>query len=184
MKKNILLNVTGSISAYKACALTSLLTKNGYNVIVIPTEDALKFVGKASFEGLSHNKIQTSMFENDDPIAHINLSQSWADLIISYPASANTINRLSQGLADDLFGAVCLANNFNKPLLIAPAMNTEMFRHPSVQESLKKLESWGAEILPCGEGVLACGTTGVGRLLEPEEAFEFIKKALEKTDDK
>ncbi len=178
--KNILLNVTGSISAYKSCALISLLVKNEYNVRVIASEDALKFVGKASFEGLSHNRLETSMFENEDAIAHINLSQNWADLIICYPASANTINRLACGLADDLFGAVCLANNFNKPLLIAPAMNTQMLNHPSVQENLKKLESWGATILPCGEGKLACGTTGAGRLLEPEEAFEFIEKALKK----
>lgn len=180
MAKNVLLNVTGSISCFKACTLISLLTKNDYNVRVIATEDALKFVGKASFEGLSHNKLETSMFDNDDPIAHIHLAQNWTDLIISYPSSANTINRLACGLSDDLFGAVCLANNFNKPLLIAPAMNTQMFRHPSVQESLKKLEQWGAQILPCGEGELACGTTGVGRLLEPADVFEFIKKALEK----
>lgn len=174
--KNILLNVTGSISAFKACSLISLLTKHDYNVRVIATEDALEFVGRASFEGLSHNKLETRMFNNDDPIPHIHLAQSWADLIISYPCSANTINRLANGLCDDLFGAVCLANNFKKPLLISPAMNTEMFRHPSVQESLKKLESWGAKILPCGEGELACGTTGVGRLLEPQEAFEIIEK--------
>lgn len=179
MKKNILLNVSGSISAYKACALISLLTKNDFSVRVIASESALHFVGKASFEGLSHNRLETSMFENEDPIAHINLAQNWADLIISYPASANTINRLACGLSDDLFGAVCLANNFNKPLLIAPAMNTQMLLHPSVQESLKKLQKWGAKILPCGKGNLACGTTGEGRLLEPEEALSFIKKALE-----
>lgn len=178
MAKNILLHVTGSISCFKACALISLLTKKDYNVRVIATEDALKFVGKASFEGLSHNKLETSMFDNDDPIPHIHLAQNWADLIISYPCSANTINRLANGLSDDLFGAVCLANNFNKPLLIAPAMNTQMFRHPSVQESLKKLELWGAKILPCGEGELACGTTGIGRLLEPQEAFDIIEKTL------
>lgn len=180
MSKNILLNVTGSISCYKACALVSLLTKNDFNVRVIPTEDALKFVGAASFEGLSHNKVETSMFDNDNPIAHIHLAQNWADLIISYPCSANTINRLAAGLADDLFGAVCLANNFKKPLLISPAMNTQMFLHPSVQENLKKLEGWGAQILRCDDGELACGTSGVGRLIEPSEAFEIIKKTLEK----
>lgn len=179
MKKNILLNVSGSISAYKACALISLLTKNGFSVRVIASESALHFVGKASLEGLSHNRLETSMFKSEEPIAHINLAQNWADLIISYPASANTINRLACGLADDLFGAVCLANNFNKPLLIAPAMNTQMLLHPSVQESLEKLQKWGARILPCGNGNLACGTTGEGRLLEPEEAFGFIKKSLE-----
>lgn len=180
MAKNILLHVTGSISAYKAAYLTSMLTKKGYSVRVIETEDARQFVGEATFEGLSHNKVEKSMFGNADPIPHINLAQHWADLIISYPCSANTINRLAQGLADDLFGAVCLANNFEKPLLIAPAMNTNMFRHPAVQESLKKLEGWGAVILPCGEGELACGTTGIGRLLEPEEAFKYIEKNLPK----
>lgn len=178
--KNILINVTGSISAFKSCSLISLLTKKGYNVKVIPTEDALNFVGKASFEGLSHNLIEKNMFDSQDPISHIHLAQNWADLIISYPCSANTINRLALGLADDLFGAICLANNFNKPLLIAPAMNTQMFLHPSVQESLEKLKKWGAKILPCGEGVLACGTTGQGRLLEPEDAFKIIEETLGK----
>ena len=178
MKKNILLNVTGSISAFKSCSLISMLVKNGYDVKVIPTEDALHFVGKASFEGLSHNKIEFSMFENDNPISHIYLAQTWADLIISYPASANTINRLALGLADDLFGACCLANNFKKPLLIAPAMNTQMFLHPSVRASLEKLKLWGAVILPCGKGKLACGTEGEGRLLEPEDAFKIIEDVL------
>lgn len=180
MTKNILLNVTGSISAFKACSLVSLLVKKGYNVKVIPTENALQFVGKASFEGLSHNKIEENMFNNTDPIPHINLSQEWADLIISYPCSANTINRLAGGFADDLFGAVCLANNFQVPLLIAPAMNTQMFLHPSVQDSLKKLGMWGAQILPCGKGKLACGTEGIGRLIEPEDALYYIEETLSK----
>lgn len=178
MSKNILLHVTGSISAFKACSLTSLLVKNDFDVRVIQSQDSLNFVGKASFEGLSHNKVLTSMFDGDDPIPHIHLAQNWADLIISYPCSANTINRLACGLADDLFGAVCLANNFNKPLLIAPAMNTQMYNHPSVQESLKKLENWGAKILPCGEGEMACGTKGIGRLLEPADAFKIIQETL------
>ncbi len=178
MKKNILLHVSGSISAYKSCALISLLKKHEYNVRVIATKSALEFVGRASFEGLTHNKIETEMFGNQDSIPHINLAQNWADLIISYPCSANTINRLAAGLADDLFGAVCLANNFNKPLLLAPAMNTQMFLHPSVQENLKKLESWGTKILPTETGVLACGTTGNGRLISPEKAFDFIEECF------
>lgn len=82
MSKNILLHVTGSISAFKACSLTSLLVKNGFNVRVIQSQDSLNFVGKASFEGLSHNKVLTSMFDGDDPIPHIHLAQNWADLII------------------------------------------------------------------------------------------------------
>lgn len=180
MSKNILLNVTGSVSAFKACALISMLVKNDYDVRVIATEDALRFVGKASFEGLSHNKLEENLFGNDEIIPHIFLAQKWADLIISYPCSANTINRLANGFADDLFGAVCLANNFNKPLLIAPAMNTQMFLHPCVQESLEKLEGWGAKILPCGNGDLACGSKGTGRLLEPQDAFNIIQETLKK----
>ena len=176
MEKNILLHVSGSISAYKACALISLLKKHEYNVRVIATKSALKFVGKASFEGLSRNKVETKMFNNSDPIPHINLAQNWADLIISYPCSANTINRLAAGLADDQFGAVCHSNKFSKPLLVAPAMNSQMFLHPSVQENLKKLESWGTRILPTETGALACGTTGAGRLISPEKAFSFIEE--------
>ncbi len=178
MAKNILLHVTGSISAYKACALVSLLTKKGYDVRVMPSHDSLEFVGAASFEGLSHHKVETAMFGNDDPIPHIHLAQNWADLILVYPASADCINRMACGLSDDLFGAVFLANNFQKPVLIAPAMNTNMFRHPAVQESIQKLERWGCVILPCGEGELACGTKGEGRLIEPQEAFEWIEKSL------
>lgn len=176
--KNILLHVTGSISAYKACALISLLKKNDFDVKVSASKGGLEFISKASFEGLSGHKLQNDIFQNEDPIPHIHLAQNWADLIIAYPASANCINRLSAGLCDDLFGALCLANNFEKPLLIAPAMNSNMFSHPSVQESLKKLQDWGATILPCDEGILACGTKGKGRLIEPEEAMNFIKKSL------
>ncbi len=178
MKKNILLNVTGSISAYKSLSLASLLVKKGFSVRFMPSRDALKFIGRASFEGISRRGIECGMFENDDALAHIHIAQDWADLIISYPCSANTINRLAAGLADDIFGAVCLANNFSKPLLIAPAMNTQMYLHPAVQRGLSTLQEWGAKILPCGEGELACGTSGKGRLLEPEDALRFIEEAL------
>lgn len=178
MSKNILLYVTGSISAYKACFLTSLLSKKGYNIRVIQSKGSLEFVGKATFEGLTHNKVETEMFNNDDPIPHINIAQNWADIIVAYPASADCINRMAAGLADDLFGAVFLANNFDKPVLIAPAMNTNMYNHPAVQESLKKLENWGCKILPCGEGEMACGTKGVGRLIEPQDALKLIEESL------
>ena len=174
--KNILLNVTGSISCYKACNLISLLKKNGYNVEVVATEDALKFVGKATFEGLTKNTLHVDMFNDEYPISHIELAQNFADLIISYPCSANMLNRLSSGLCDDLFGAICLANNYNKPLLLAPAMNTQMFLHPSVQNSIKTLTEQGAVILPCEKGELACGDVGYGRLLNPEEVFKIIEK--------
>lgn len=174
--KNILIYVSGSISCFKSCSLISLLTKDGFDVRVAASRDALKFVGKASFEGLSHHKLHTDMFDDEFEIPHIELAQKWADLIIAYPASADCINRLACGLADDLFGAICLANNYKKPLLIAPAMNTQMFLHPSVHESLKKLKGWKTVILESPQGHLACGESGQGRLLEPEDAFNKIKE--------
>lgn len=176
--KNILLYVSGSISCYKACALISLLKKRGHAVTVVASENALRFVGRASFEGLSHTRLRTSLFDDEEPIPHIALAQNWADVIIAYPASADCINRLAAGRCDDLFGAVCLANNFARPLLIAPAMNSMMFAHPAVRQSLKILSGWGATILECGEGRMACGSTGEGRLMKPEDALTAIEAAL------
>ena len=161
--KHILLHVTGSISCYKACELTSLLVKEGAEVQVTMSEGALKFLQPAVFEGLSHREALTpDMFaRKPDCIPHITLAQKWADLIIVYPASAN-----------------CIARNFEKPVLLAPAMNSNMFAHPAVQENLKKLESWGTKILPTEEGRLACGAVGLGKLISPEKALHFIKDAL------
>lgn len=177
--KHILLHVTGSISCYKACELTSLLVKAGAEVQVTMSEGALKFLKPAVFEGLSRREALTpDMFvRKPDCIPHITLSK-WADLIIVYPASANCIARLASGLSDDLFGATFLANNFEKPVLLAPAMNSNMFAHPAVQEGLKKLESWGCKILPTEEGRLACGSVGLGKLIAPEKAFEYIEKEI------
>jgi len=178
--KHILLHVTGSISCYKACELTSLLVKQGAEVQVTLSEGALKFLQPAVFEGLSHRESLTpDMFaKKPDCIPHITLAQKWADLIIVYPASANCIARLASGLSDDLFGATFLANNFEKPVLLAPAMNSNMFAHPAVQENLKKLESWGTKILPTEEGRLACGSVGLGKLISPESTLEFIKENI------
>lgn len=175
----ILLCVTGSISCYKAAELLSLLVKNGNEVKVVATEDALRFVGKATFEGLSKNKLYADMWTNEgEPIAHITLSQKWADAIMVYPASADTINKLAAGIADNLLGALFLANNFQKPFIISPAMNSNMFLHPATQKSLQTLKDWGAKILEPAQGHLACGDAGVGRLPEPTEAFEFLKGIL------
>lgn len=175
----ILLCVTGSISCYKAAELASLLVKNGNEVKVVATEAALRFVGKATFEGLTKNKVYTDMWSNDeDPIAHITLGQKWADAIFVYPASADVINKAAAGIADTLLGSLLLANNFKKPLVIAPAMNSNMLLHPATQKALQTLKEWGAKILESGQGHLACGDDGVGRLAEPAEAFEFLKGVL------
>lgn len=182
--KNILIHVTGSIACFKACSLISLLTKEGYAVQATASAGALQFVQRASFEGLTGRPLLTSVFDaSPDPMHHITLSQRWADLIIAYPASANCICRLAAGLSDDLFGALCLANNYNKPLLLAPAMNTQMFNHPAVQDALEKLKRWGTHILPTERGLLACGEVGEGKLLSPEAALEYIKEILAQSED-
>lgn len=180
--KNILIHVTGSIACFKAGGLISLLIKRGHQVQATASAGGLRFIQPALLEGLTGRPLLTNLFDGgEDPMHHITLSQNWADLIIAYPASANCICRLAAGLSDDLFGAICLANNYNKPLLLAPAMNTQMFNHPAVQEALKKLESWGTHILPTEEGMLACGTVGKGKLLSPEATMEYIEKLLEST---
>lgn len=176
---NILLHVSGSISAFKACSLSSLLVKAGCTVQVTASASGLRFAGQAALEGITRREVLTDIFASKpDTVPHITLAQKWADIIIVYPASANLINRLACGLADDLFGAIFLANNFRKPVLLAPAMNAEMFAHPAVRESLEKLERWGTVILPTEEGFLACGTTGNGRLIEPEDALHYVWSSL------
>jgi phosphopantothenoylcysteine decarboxylase len=179
----ILLHVSGSIACYKACELASLLVQHDYEVQVTASAGALHFIQAATFEGLTHHPLLTDVFgRKPDSIPHITLAQKWADVIIAYPASADCITRLAAGLSDDLFGAVCLANNYNKPLLVAPAMNSAMFSHPAVQGALEKLASWGTVVLPTDEGHLACGTTGHGKLISPERAATYIAQALGKTD--
>lgn len=176
---NILLHLSGSIACFKACALADLLVKDGYAVQATASAGALRFIGAATLEGLTGRPVLTDLFGGEpDFIPHITLAQRWADLIIAYPASASLINRMAAGLCDDLFGAVSLANNFRKPLLVAPAMNSEMFAHPAVRESLAVLGRWGVRVLATGEGRLACGAVGKGRVLEPELALEAIRGAL------
>jgi phosphopantothenoylcysteine decarboxylase/phosphopantothenate--cysteine ligase len=136
-------------------------------------------MGEATLEGLTGKPVLTDQFGGQpDYIPHITLSQKWADLLLVYPASANCINRLACGLSGDLFGAIFLANNFGKPVWIAPAMNSDMFAHPAVKESLVKLEKWGCRILPTETGRMACGTVGPGKLLEPDTVFGEIEKWL------
>lgn len=171
-KDNILIHLTGSISCYKGCSLISRLVQSGWNVQTSLSAGGARFIGPATLEGLTGRSVLTDLFGGvPDYIPHITLSQKWADLILIYPASANCLNRLAAGLADDLFGAVFLANNFQKPVWVAPAMNSDMFAHPAVRESLEKLERWGCRILPTEKGRLACGTTGPGKLLDPETLF-------------
>ncbi|MBL6989356.1 MAG: flavoprotein [Bacteriovoracaceae bacterium] len=176
-KFKILFALTGSISCYKACYLISSLKKEGCEVQCITTDSSEKFIGRATLEGLSHKKVLSSMFEDGQHLDHINLAR-WADLIIIYPASANTINKLAGGIADNLIGALFLANNFKKPFWIAPSMNSNMLAHPATVQSIVTLQKWGSVILPTEEGVLACGEEGLGRLVEPDYVFAKIKNEV------
>ncbi len=173
----IVLQVTGSIAAYKSCYLASLLIKADYEVQVVMTDSSQEFIGKATFEGLTGKKVKTDMFEEGTMMDHINLVK-WADLFILYPASASTINKLNSGIANDLINATFLANNFIKPYWIAPAMNSNMFAHPIVQASLKNLEKMGCFIFDTEEGALACGDIGKGRLLDPDIVFKKIEEEI------
>jgi len=172
-RSKVLLQVTGSIAAFKAAALASQLVQDGYEVQGVLSKGARRFIGEALLEGLTGRSVLEDMFERGRALDHISLVD-WADLLLVYPATANHITRLRAGLADDLIGCLFLANNFRKPYWIAPAMNSHMFAHPAVAGALATLEAWGCRILPTGEGRMACGTVGCGRLLEPERVAEVI----------
>ena len=176
-QSKILLQITGSIAAFKAASLASMLVDAGCEVQCVLSDGGRRFVGEATFEGLTRRPVLGDLFDRGRAYDHIDLAE-WADLILLYPASANHITRLSSGLADDLIGCLFLANNFRTPYWIAPAMNSHMLAHPAVQEALSTLESWGCRILPTGSGRLACGETGDGRLLEPDEVFELVIEVL------
>ncbi|MFV2072513.1 MAG: flavoprotein [Thermoanaerobaculales bacterium] len=176
-KNSVLLQVSGSIAAFKAAALASLLVDGGFEVQCVTTGGAVRFIGESTLEGLTGRPVFSDLFEPGRALDHISLVD-WADLMLLYPATANRITRLAAGLADDLVGALFLANNFRKPYWIAPAMNSNMFAHPAVSEALATVESWGCRILPTGQGRLACGTVGFGRLLEPEETLTLVQELL------
>ena len=173
----ILVKITGSIAAYKSAVLISRLVQNGCEVKTVVSDYALRFVGATTFEALTGNPVYTDSFAPRQVMSHIDLVK-WADLTIVCPATANTINKMANGIADNLLTSLFLAHDFSKPYLVAPAMNTLMYNHPTTQESLSKLSGWGIQVLPVAKGYLACGDTGSGKLLEPEDIYQYIMNAL------
>ena len=173
--KNILLGITGGISAYKVCSLIRLYKKSGANVRVVVTPNALKFVTKLTLQTLSNNDVYVEQFDIDEyKPEHIALTE--ADIFVIAPATANTIGKIANGICDNLLTTTACA--FNKPFLIVPAMNNNMWKNPFVKENVKKLENNGYNILYPTEGFLACGTNAVGRMREPEEIFEETLQIL------
>lgn len=176
---NIVVGVTGGIAAYKTVQLVRLLIKSGHDVTVIPTEDALRFVGAPTWEAISRNPVTTSVHDDVAKVRHVALGQA-AELVIIAPATANTIAKMTAGLADDLLGTTLLATT--APVAIAPAMHTEMWRHPATQSNIQTLRDRGVSILGPGEGELTGGDSGPGRMLEPEEIVDAALALLEPQD--
>ncbi|WP_353112984.1 bifunctional phosphopantothenoylcysteine decarboxylase/phosphopantothenate--cysteine ligase CoaBC [Microbacterium sp.] len=168
---DIVVGVTGGIAAYKSVQLVRLLTKAGHDVTVVPTEDALRFVGLPTWEAISRHPVTTSVHEDVARVRHVALGQA-ADLVIVAPATANTIARMAAGIADDLLGTTLLATT--APVVIAPAMHTEMWQHPATRANITTLHGRGVRILGPGEGELAGGDSGPGRMLEPEEIVAAV----------
>ena len=173
--KKIVVGVTGGIAAYKACELVSRLKKRGAQVRVVLTEHACQFVQPLSFETLSGNPAYTDSFDRKYEIGHVALAK-WADLMLIAPATANCMAKMACGIADDLLSTTCLA--VRCPVLVAPAMNSAMWRNPATQANLALLRSRGVRFVGPEAGHLACGDDDVGRMSEPEQIVEAVEAIL------
>ncbi len=171
----IVLGVAGGIAAYKSAFLLRLLTEQGHDVRVVPTESALRFVGAATFEALSHHRVTAEIFDDVDQIAHVRIGQE-ADLIVVAPATADLLARTVHGRADDLLAATMLVARC--PILLAPAMHTEMWEHPATVANVATLRDRGVLVLPPAEGRLTGTDTGPGRLPEPGDIADLVELVL------
>ncbi len=170
--------VTGGIAAYKSCLLTRLLVQAGLSVRVAMTDSAQRFVGPVTFRALSGQPVATDLWGEGEslPLDHIEYAR-WADVAVVAPATANLLAKAAAGVADDIVTTLLLAHE--GPLLVAPAMNDAMWRHPATQANVRTLAERGVEIVAPGEGWLACGTEAPGRMAEPEEILARVVAALD-----
>jgi len=176
--KNILLLMSGSIACAKASSLISEWTKSGHKVRVGCTRSVAEFVGLSTLQGLGAEVVFDNVFAPGRAMEHISLGK-WADIIIAAPATSNLINKFAAGIADDAVATLWqAAYGQGKPMVIVPAMNTRMWRYPATQESVTRLKQWGVHVLPVGKGELACGETGEGRMLEPDEILQTVDRLL------
>lgn len=175
--KNIIFGLSGSIACFKACQAISMLTQKGFNIQTMVTKSTLKFVGKATLEGLTGNRVLCDMYEEGYQMQHIDILHSMSVFVIC-PATASIINKLASGICDNLLVSTFVANNFKKPTLIFPAMNTDMLNYPATKKSLEILSKWGTKITQGESGHLACGQYGLGRISEPEEITKIILKVF------
>lgn len=180
--RNVVLGVTGGIAAFKSCSVASTLRQNGAKVTGIMTKHAQEFVTPLTFHSLTGNKVVTGLFGDDETwdSQHIALSKS-ADIVIVTPATANLIGKHAQGIADDFLTTFLLA--VRAPILMAPAMNSNMYLHAATQENMTRLKQRGIHFVDPGEGHLACGDIGPGRMAEPEEIILAAEKLLSRSRD-
>ena len=175
--KTVVIGVCGGVAAYKMPNLASMLIKLHANVHVIMTENAKNFINPIAFESLTSTKCLVDTFDRNFQfhVAHVSLA-SQADLMIIAPATANVIGKLAHGIADDMLTTTAMA--CKAPMLIVPAMNTNMYENPILQDNLKTLASYGKKIIEPASGMLACGTTGKGKMPEPSEMLQYILKEI------
>jgi phosphopantothenoylcysteine decarboxylase/phosphopantothenate--cysteine ligase len=174
--KHIVLGLSGGIACYKAAELCRAMVKEGATVQVVMTEAAAQFITPVTMQALSGRSVYTSQWDAREPnnMAHINLGRE-ADAILVAPASADFMAKLLHGRADDLLSLLCLARPLQRvPLILAPAMNREMWAHPATQRNVAQLGADGAKVLDVGQGEQACGETGDGRMLEPDEILQDL----------
>ena len=182
MKKNVVLGVSGGIAVYKALEITSLLIKKDINVNVIMTENATKFVTPLSFQSLSQNTVACDTFQEPKvwEIQHISLAEK-ADVMLVAPATANIIGKVANGIADDMLSTTIMATKAK--VIFAPAMNTNMYENPILQDNIRKLKSFGYEFIEPAEGRLACGSVGKGKLEKPEIIADRVLMELNDKKD-
>ena len=174
-EKRIVLGVSGGIAAYKACDLTSRLRKRGAQVRVVLTKHACEFVPPLTFETLSGNPAYTDAFDRKFEIEHVALAK-WADAVVIAPATANILAKMAAGIADELLSTTLLAAT--APVLVAPAMNTAMWKNPATQANVKALAARGIRFVGPESGALACGDADVGRMSEPEQIVQALEAML------
>lgn len=178
MSKSVLLGVTSSIAAYKSAEIAHTLYKNGYNVDVIMSKNATEFITPLTFERLTNNKCITDTFDRNFryEVEHIAIAKK-ADIVIIAPATANIIGKLANGIADDMLSTTVMACKC--PVFIAPAMNTNMYENPIVQDNIAKLKKFGYKFIEPQSGMLACGDVGKGKMEDPSVIVQYIYRALE-----
>ncbi|MGE5827519.1 MAG: bifunctional phosphopantothenoylcysteine decarboxylase/phosphopantothenate--cysteine ligase CoaBC [Micromonosporaceae bacterium] len=180
MAARVVLGVSGGIAAYKACELLRLLTESGHRVRVVPTEAALRFVGAPTWAALSGEPVHTTVWADAHQVPHVTIGRE-ADLVVVAPATADLLARAAHGLADDLLTATLLT--VDGPVVLVPAMHTEMWEHPATQANVATLRGRGVIVLEPASGRLTGADTGKGRLPEPEEIFATVQRVLRRGPD-